>query len=102
MILYKNRLLWISYDPKKKFERELYKYWNNNIEFCLIENKLLIHLYESDKNYFTLPSSKSKTKSNVYFLFDITTDVPNTRVEHQRYNFKKSLLINPEEIGLSN
>lgn len=102
MILYKNIMLWIGYDPKKRFEKELYKHWKNDIAFDLIERNLLIRLYESDKNYFMLPAAKSKTKSNVYFLFDITTDVANTRMEHRRYNFKKRLYINPEKVGLSN
>ncbi|MDY4307274.1 DUF5960 family protein [Enterococcus mundtii] len=52
------------------------------MSFNLIENKLLLHLYQTDKNYFMLPASKSKVGINVYFLFDIVTDVPNTRIQH--------------------
>lgn len=101
MIIHDNVMLWIAYDPKKRFEKELYKVWRTTINFDLIENRLLIHLYQTDKNYFMLPASKSKIGINVYFLFDIVTDVPNTRIQHRRYDFKKRLFINPSKIGLS-
>lgn len=61
-IIYKEIMLWFFHDPKKKFEKELYKYWNSEIDFKLVENKLLVHLYESKKNYFMLPASKTKNK----------------------------------------
>lgn len=101
MIIHKNVMLWFFHDPKKKFEKELYKYWKSEIDFKLVENKLLIHLYESKKNYFMLPASKTKNNLNVYFLFDIVADVPNTRLQHQRYDFRKRLFINPEQIDLA-
>jgi|GEM_PF-737132 len=101
MIIHKEVMLWFFHDPKKKFEKELYKYWNSEIDFKLVENKLLVHLYESNKNYFMLPASKSKSGSNVYFLFEIVKDVPLTQMEHRRYDFQKRYFINPEKIGLS-
>ena len=101
MIIHKEVMLWFFHDPKKKFEKELYKYWNSEIDFNLVENKLLVHLYESKKNYFMLPASKSISGSNVYFLFEIVKDVPLTQMEHRRYDFKKRYFINPEKIGLS-
>ncbi|PQF23344.1 DUF5960 family protein [Enterococcus mundtii] len=101
MIIHKEVMLWFFHDPKKKFEKELYKYWNSEIDFKLVENKLLIHLYESNKNYFMLPASKTKNNMKVYFLFDIVTDVPNTKLQHQRYDFKKRLFLNPELVELA-
>jgi len=94
-------MLWFTYDPKKRFEKELYKVWRTTLNFDLIENRLLIHLYQTDKNYFMLPASKSKIGINVYFLFDIVIDVPNTRIQHRRYDFKKRLFINPELVELA-
>ncbi|EOH63842.1 DUF5960 family protein [Enterococcus mundtii] len=101
MIIHKNVMLWFFHDPKKKFEKELYKYWNSEIDFKLVENMLLVHLYESNKNYFMLPASKTKNNMNVYFLFDIVADVPNTRMQHRRYDFRKRLFINPKQVELS-
>lgn len=101
MIIHKEVMLCFFHDPKKKFEKELYKYWNSEINFNLVENKLLVHLYESNKNYFMLPASKTKYNMNVYFLFDIITDVPNTRLQHRRYDFKKRLFINFDQVELS-
>jgi len=101
MIIHKSMMLWFTYDPKKRFEKELYKVWRTTLNFDLIENRLLIHLYQTDKNYFMLPASKSKIGINVYFLFDIVIDVPNTRIQHRRYDFKKRLFINPELVELA-
>lgn len=101
MIIYNNTMLWFAHDPSKRFEKELYKYWKSNIDFNLIENNLLVHLYESGNNYFTLPADKSTSNSDVYFLFYTMTDVPDTRMKHIRYDYKKRLFIRPDKIGLS-
>ncbi|WP_425279872.1 DUF5960 family protein, partial [Enterococcus faecium] len=50
------------------------------MDYSLVENKIAVHLYQTNKTYFMLPAEKSKTKFNVCFLFSITTDVPHTRM----------------------
>ncbi|MDW7941209.1 DUF5960 family protein [Enterococcus faecium] len=101
MIIHDNVMLWIAYDPKKRFEKDLKKYWDSEIDYSLVENKIAVHLSQTNKTYFMLPAEKSKTKFNVCFLFSITTDVPHTRMKHRRYNYKKRLFINPEKIDLA-
>ena len=48
-----------------------------------------------------LRAFKIKYNMNIYFLFDVITDVPNTRMMHRRYDFKKCLFINPELVELA-
>lgn len=101
MIIHENVMLWIAYDPKKRLEKDLYQHWDSNIDHSQIEDKIAVHLYQSNKKYFMLPAEKSKTEANVYFLFDVTTDVPNTRTPYRRYSYEKSYFINPELIDLA-
>lgn len=98
MIIHDNVMLWIAYDPKKRFEKDLKKHWDSEIDYSIVENKIAVLLYQTDKTYFMLPAAKSKTGANVYFLFSITKDVPFTRMDHRRYNYIKRLFINPEKI----
>lgn len=77
--------LWFKFDPSNRFIKDFYKVWDSEVFFLAIEDSLLINLYYSNKNYFKIPAAKTRMKKDVYFLFDVVTDVPDARSDHQRY-----------------
>ncbi|HFQ0830918.1 TPA: DUF5960 family protein, partial [Enterococcus faecium] len=42
------------------------------------------------------PAAKTRMKKDVYFLFDIVTDVPDARSDHRRYDYIKYTFVDPE------
>ncbi|HFM5755539.1 TPA: DUF5960 family protein, partial [Enterococcus faecium] len=70
--------------------------WDSEVFFLAIEDSLLINLYYSNKNYFKIPATKTRMKKDVYFLFDIVTDVPDARSDHRRYDYLKYTFVDPE------
>ncbi|MDB1679486.1 MULTISPECIES: DUF5960 family protein [Enterococcus] len=89
-------LLWFKYDPSEKFVKDLYKVWDTEVIFLAIETSLLVNLYYSNKNYFKIPAAKTRMKKDVYFLFDIVTDVLDARSDHRRYDYIKYTFVDPE------
>ena len=71
--------LWFKFDPLNRFIKDFYKVWDSEVFFLAIEDSLLINLYYSNKNYFKIPAAKTRMKKDVYFLFDVVTDVPDAR-----------------------
>ncbi|WP_395945053.1 DUF5960 family protein [Enterococcus faecium] len=67
--------LWFKFDPSNRFIKDFYKVWDSEVFFLAIEDSLLINLYYSNKNYFKIPAAKTRMKKDVYFLFDVVTDV---------------------------
>ncbi|MDT2752191.1 DUF5960 family protein [Enterococcus thailandicus] len=89
--------LWFNYDPSHKFVNDLYRFWNTEIIFEAIEDRLLINLYYSQKNYIKISASKSRNRKSVYFLFHVKTDVPDVRKKHQRYDYVGYSFIKPDK-----
>ncbi|MEX1551772.1 DUF5960 family protein [Enterococcus sp. C50] len=89
--------LWFNYDPTHKFVTDLYKFWNTEIIFEAIEDRLLINLYHSQKNYIKISASKSRNGKPVYFLFDVKTNIPDVRQKHQRYDYVGYSFIKPDK-----
>ena len=88
--------LWFNYDPSHKFVNDLYKFWSTEIIFEAIEDRLLINLYYSQKNYIKISASKSRNGKPVYFSFDVKTDIPDVRKKHQRYDYAGYSFIKPK------
>ncbi|EGP5011931.1 TPA: DUF5960 family protein [Enterococcus faecium] len=88
--------LWFKFDPSNRFIKDFYKVWDSEVFFLAIEESLLINLYYSNKNYFKIPTAKTRMKKDVYFLFDIVTDVPDARSDHRRYDYIKYTFVDPE------
>ena len=88
--------LWFKFDPSNRFIKDFYKVWDTEVVFLAIEDSLLINLYYSNKNYFKIPATKTRMKKDVYFLFDIVTDVPDARSDHRRYDYIKYTFVDPE------
>ena len=88
--------LWFKFDPSNRFIKDFYKVWDSEVFFLAIEDSLLINLYYSNKNYFKIPAAKTRMKKDVYFLFDIVTDVPDARSDHRRYDYIKYTFVDPE------
>jgi hypothetical protein len=89
-------LLWFKYDPSEKFVKDLYKVWDTEVVFLAIETSLLVNLHYSNKNYFKIPAAKTRMKKDVYFLFDVVTNVPDVRAKHKRFDYVKYTFIDPE------
>lgn len=88
--------LWSKFDPSNRFIKDFYKVWDSEVFFLAIEDSLLINLYYSNKNYFKIPAAKTRMKKDVYFLFDVVTDVPDARNDHRRYDYIKYTFVDPE------
>ncbi len=88
--------LWFKFDPSNRFVKDFYKVWDSEVFFLAIEDSLLINLYYSNKNYFKIPAAKTRMKKDVYFLFDVVTDVPDARSDHRRYDYIKYTFVDPE------
>ncbi|OTO86962.1 hypothetical protein A5847_001353 [Enterococcus faecium] len=88
--------LWFKFDPLNRFIKDFYKVWDSEVFFLAIEDSLLINLYYSNKNYFKIPAAKTRMKKDVYFLFDVVTDVPDARSDHRRYDYLKYTFVDPE------
>ncbi|MDB7696701.1 DUF5960 family protein [Enterococcus faecium] len=88
--------LWFKFDPSNRFIKYFYKVWDSEVFFLAIEDSLLINLYYSNKNYFKIPAAKTRMKKDIYFLFDIVTDVPDARSDHRRYDYIKYTFVDPE------
>ncbi|HFL0776951.1 TPA: DUF5960 family protein [Enterococcus faecium] len=88
--------LWFKFDPSNRFVKDFYKVRDSEVFFLAIEDSLLINLYYSNKNYFKIPATKTRMKKDVYFLFDIVTDVPDARSDHRRYDYLKYTFVDPE------
>lgn len=89
--------LWFKYDPTHKFVNDLYKFWDTEIIFEAIEDRLLINLRYSQKNYIKISASKSRIGKSIYFLFNVKTDVPDVRRKHQRYDYVGYTFIKPDK-----
>ncbi|MEX1550471.1 DUF5960 family protein [Enterococcus sp. C50] len=89
--------LWFKYDPTHKFINDLYKFWDTEIIFEAIEDRLLINLHYSQKNYIKISASKSMIGKSIYFLFNVKTDVPDVRQKHQRYDYIGYSFIKPDK-----
>lgn len=87
--------LWFKYDPMHKFVNDLYKFWDTEIIFEAIEDRLLINLYYSQKKYIKISASKSRIGKSIYFLFNVKTDVPDIRQKHRRYDYVGYTFIKP-------
>ena len=88
---------WFKYDPTHKFINDLYKFWDTEIIFEAIEDRLLINLHYSQKNYIKISASKSRIGKSIYFLFNVKTDVPDIRQKHQRYDYVGYSFANPDK-----
>ena len=82
--------LWFKFDPSNKFIKDFHKVWDSEVFFLAIEDSY------SNKNYFKIPAAKTRMKKDVYFLFDIVTDVPDARSDHRRYDYIKYTFVDPE------
>ncbi|MCL9885418.1 hypothetical protein MUW83_06700 [Enterococcus faecium] len=71
--------LWFKFDPSNRFIKDFYKVWNSEVFFLAID-----------------PAAKTRMKKDVYFLFDIVTDVPDARSDHRRYDYIKYTFVDPE------
>lgn len=89
--------LWFKYDPTHRFVNDLYKFWDTEIIFEAIEDRLLINLYYSQKKYIKISASKSRIGKSIYFLFNVKTDVPDVRQKHQRYDYIGYSFIKPDK-----
>lgn len=89
--------LWFKYDPMHKFVNDLYKFWDTEIIFEAIEDRLLINLHYSQKNYIKISASKSRIGKSIYFLFNVKIDVPDIRQKHQRYDYVGYTFIKPSK-----
>ncbi|MFS0951921.1 DUF5960 family protein [Enterococcus thailandicus] len=89
--------MWFKYDPTHKFVNDLYKFWDTEIIFEAIEDRLLINLHYSQKNYIKISASKSRIGKSIYFLFNVKTDVPDVRQKHQRYDYIGYSFIKPDK-----
>ena len=73
--------LWFKFDPSNRFIKDFYKVWDSEVFFLAIETSLLVNLHYSNKNYFKIPAAKTRMKKDVYFLFDVVTNVPDVRAK---------------------
>ena len=87
VILFNDTQLWFKFDPSNRFVKDFYNVWDSEVFFLAIEDSLLINLYYSNKNYFKIPSAKTRMKKDVYFLFDIVTDVLDALSGEQHYEY---------------
>ncbi len=90
-MLFNEKQLWFKFDPSNRFVKDFYKVWDSEVFFLAIEDSLLINLYYSNKNYFKIPAAKTRMKKDVYFLFDIVTDVLDARSDHRRYDYTTAI-----------
>ena len=95
-MLFNETQLWFKFDPSNRFIKDLYKVWDTEVVFLAIETSLLVNLHYSNKNYFKIPAAKTRMKKDVYFLFDIVTDVTDARSDHWRYDYIKYTFVDPE------
>ena len=92
---YRNELQ-IDYtsDSYRRFESDFYRYSTLDIPLVFVIDDILLFMFKTGKNYFTLNKANAKDKRDHFFVFELENLVESKRI--RKYSYQKTVCNSPE------